>query len=78
MSSKSKKKRTYDMSLTQAVGNALVIFAWAFATAFSPNQEQMETLKHEVNSIRDSILSGALTIPEIRKALKDDYGWEVS
>ena len=77
MSNKSKHRRTYDMTLTTAVGNALVIFTWAFVVAFSPDKDTMEILKHEVNSIRDSILSGALTIPQIRKALKDDYGWEV-
>ena len=78
MSSKSKKKpMTYAMSLTKAVDNALTIFMWAFASGFSPEPEQFERLKHEVQSVRDSILCGSLTIPQLRKALKDDYGWEV-
>lgn len=77
MSSKSKKKPSYEMSLTKAVGNALVIFMWGFCCAFQPDKETLEILKHEVYSIRDSINAGALTIPQIRKALKDEYGWEV-
>lgn len=78
MSSKSRKKPTYTMSLTKAVGNALVIFMWAFISAFNPTEEQIEQLRHEVQSIRDSVLCGALTIPQIRKALKDDYNVEVA
>ena len=65
------------MSLTKAVGHALVIFMWAFVSAFDPTDEQFEQLKHEVQSVRDSVLAGSLTIPQIRKALKDDYGVEV-
>ena len=77
MSSKSKAKPTRTMSLTKAVGHALVIFMWAFVSAFNPTDEQFEQLKHEVQSVRDSVLAGSLTIPQIRKALKDDYGVEV-
>jgi hypothetical protein len=77
VSSKSKKKPlSYTMSLTKAVDNALTIFMWAFASGFSPEPDQFERLKHEVQSVRDSIISGALTIPQLRKALKEDYGWE--
>ena len=78
MSSKSKKKPTREMSLTKAVGNALVIFMWAFICTFQPTDEQVEMLRHEVQSIRDSVLCGALTIPQIRKALRDDYNVEVA
>mgnify|MGYP003303618578 CR=1 FL=1 len=79
MSSKSKKKPpSYTMTLTKAVGNALVIFMWAFCTEFSPDADQFERLKSQVQSVRDSILCGALTIPQIRKAIKDDYGWDVT
>ena len=78
MSGKSKKKPTYMMSLTKAVSNALVIFMWAFCAEFSPSQEAFDRLKNEVQSVRDSILCGSLTIPQVRKALKDDYGWEVA
>lgn len=78
MSSKSKRKPpSYQMSLNKAVTNALVIFTWAFVVAFDPTNEQMETLKHEVASVRDSVLAGSLTIPQIRKALRDDFGVEV-
>lgn len=65
------------MSLNKAVGHALVIFMWAFVSAIHPTDEQFEQLKHEVQSVRDSVLAGSLTIPQIRKALKDDYGVEV-
>ena len=75
MSSKSKKRPSYGMTLTKAVDNALTIFMWAFASGFSPEPEQFERLKHEVQSVRDSILCGSLTIPQLRKALKDEYGW---
>jgi hypothetical protein len=78
MSNKSRKKPTYEMSLTKAVSNALVIFMWGFCCAFQPDGETMEILKHEIFSTRDSVLSGALTIPQIRKALRDEYGVEVS
>lgn len=80
MSSKSRKpkKATYEMSLTKAVSNALVIFMWGFCCAFQPDKETMDILKHEIFSVRDSINAGALTIPDIKKALKDDYDWEVS
>lgn len=78
MSSKSKKKpMPYAMSLTKAVDNALTIFMWAFASGFSPEPDQFERLKREVQSVRDSILCGSLTIPQLRKALREDYGWEV-
>ncbi len=65
------------MSLTKAVSNALVIFMWAFVSEFSPEADQFERLKKEVFSVRDSVLAGSLTIPQIRKALKDDYNVEV-
>ena len=78
MSNKSKKRPTYPMTLTKAVGNALVIFMWAFCTAFSPSEDAFERLKAEVVSVRDSVLCGALTIPQIRKAIRDEYGWEVT
>ena len=78
MSSKSKKKPDRMMTLTKAVSHALVIFMWAFASEFSPEREAFERLAKEVQNVRDSVLCGALTIPDIRKALKDDYGWEVS
>ena len=74
MSSKSKKKPTYEMSLRKAVDNALVIFMWAFVTGFDSTGEQFETLKHEIQSVRDSVIAGSLTIPQIRKALRDEYG----
>lgn len=78
MSSKSRKKpMSYEMSLTKAVSNALVIFMWAFASSFAPTDEQISMFKHEVQSVRDSVLCGALTISQIRKALKDEYDLEV-
>ena len=77
MSSKSKKKPTYEMSLRKAVDHALVIFMWAFVTGFDSTGEQFETLKHEIQSVRDSVIAGSLTIPQIRKALREDYGVEV-
>ena len=77
MSSKSKKRQTYEMSLRKAVDNALVIFMWAFVTGFDSTGEQFETLKHEIQSVRDSVIAGSLTIPQIRKALREDYGVEV-
>ena len=77
MSSKSKKRPSYPMTLTKAVSHALVIFLWAFCTAFSPSPEAFDRLKAEVESVRDSVLCGALTIPQIRKAIRDEYGWEV-
>ena len=78
MSSKSKKKPTREVTLYKAVSHALVIFMWACASEFSPEQEAFDRLADEVRNVRDSVLCGALTIPAIRKALKDEYDWEVS
>lgn len=78
MSSKSKKRPPYQMTLTKAVSNAMVIFVWAFASEFSPDQKQFDRLAKEVANVRDSVMCGALTIPAIRKALKDEYDWEVA
>lgn len=78
MSSKSKKKPAHMMTLNKAVSHALVIFMWAFASEFSPEREAFDRLAKEVSNVRDSVLCGALTIPAIRKALHDEYGWEVS
>lgn len=77
MSGKSKKKPTKQMTLNKAVSHALVIFLWAFASEFSPDKDAFDRLAKEVKSVRDSVLCGALTIPDIRKALNDEYGWEV-
>lgn len=78
MSGKSKKRPTRELTLNKAVSQAMLIFVWAFASEFSPEQEQFDRLAREISSVRDSILCGALTIPEIRRALKQDYDWEVN
>lgn len=78
MSSKSKKRPSREMSINKAVSNALVIFIWAFVSEFSPDEEAVERVKHQVQSVRDSVLSGALSIPQLRKALLEEYGWEVA
>ena len=78
MSGKS-KKRGYipsQESMTKAVSHALVIFLWAFCSEFSPESEMMERLSKQLKSVRDSVMCGALTIPQIRKALREDYGVE--
>ena len=78
MSGKSRKKPSQEVTLHKAVSHALLIFMWAFASEFSPEQEAFSRLAHEVENVRESVHCGALTIQQIRKALKDDYGWEVS
>ena len=79
MSSKSRKKHPdRRTSLNKAVSNALVIFIWAFVSEFSPDEAMVERVKHQVESVRDSVIKGALTVPQIRKALLEDYGWEVT
>lgn len=77
MSSKSKKKPTHEMSLSKAINYALVIFVWAFVSAFDPTGEQFDRLKQEVQSVRDSVMCGALTIGQIHKALKDEFDIEI-
>ena len=77
MSNKS-KKRTPQMSLHRAVDSALVIFIWAYATCFDPTLDKIHELHREIVSVRDSVNCGALTIPQLRKALKDDYDIEVA
>ena len=76
MSSKS-QKRNPDMSLHKAVDNALIIFLWSWCTLTEPTEDELTALKHEIYSVRDSINCGALTLPQLRKALKDEYGFEV-
>lgn len=78
MSSKS-KRRSPDMSVNKAIDAALTIFLWAFCTGFSPEFDAIEKVGREIRSVRDSVNSGALTIPQIKKALEDEYnlrlGW---
>lgn len=78
MSGRSKKRPARELTLNKAVSQAMLIFVWAFASEFSPEQSQFDRLAREISSVRDSILCGALTIPDIRRALKQDYDWEVS
>lgn len=77
MSSKSSKRRSPDMSVNKAIDAALTIFLWAFCTGFSPEFDAIEKVGREIRSVRDSVNSGALTIPQLRKALKDEYGLEM-
>lgn len=78
MSSKS-KRRSPDMSVNKAIDAALFIFLWAFCTGFSPEFDAIEKVGREIRSVRDSVNKGALTIPQIKKALEDEYnlrlGW---
>jgi hypothetical protein len=74
----SRSKRTNErISINKAIDAALVIFLWAFCTGFSPEFEAIEKVGREIRSVRESINSGALTIPQLRKALKDEYDLEV-
>ena len=36
----------------------------------------LERLSRQLKSVRDSVMAGSLTIPQIRKALREDYGVE--
>lgn len=76
MSSKS-KRRSPDLSVNKAIDSALTIFLWAFCTGFSPEFDAIEKVGHEIRSVRDSVNKGSLTIPQIRKALKDEYDLEM-
>lgn len=76
MSSKS-KRRSPDMSINKAIDAALCIFLWAFCTGFSPDFDAIEKVGREIRSVLDSVNKGALTIPQIRKALKDEYDLEM-
>lgn len=74
----SKSKRTNErVSINKAIDAALTIFLWAFCTGFSPEFDAIEKVGREIRSVRDSVNSGALTIPQIRKALKDEYDLEM-
>ena len=74
----SKSKRTNErVSINKAIDAALTIFLWAFCTGFSPDFDAIQKVGREIRSVRDSVNSGALTIPQIRKALKDEYGLEM-
>lgn len=76
MSSKSKRK-PHELSTSKALDSALCIFLWAFCTGFSPDFEAIDKVGREIRSVRDSVNKGALTIPQLRKALKDEYGLEM-
>ena len=79
MSNKS-KRRSPDMSVNKAIDAALTIFLWAFCTGFSPEFDAIEKVGREIRSVRDSVNSGALTIPQIKKSIEDEYdlrlGWD--
>lgn len=77
MSSKSKKRSPDNISINKAIDAALTIFLWAFCTGFSPEFDAIEKVGREIRSVRDSVNKGALTIPQLRKALKDEYGLEM-
>ena len=72
MSSKS-KKQPERVSINKAIDAALTIFLWAFCTGFSPEFDAIEKVGREIRSVRDSVNKGALTIPQLRKALEDEY-----
>ena len=73
-----KSKRTNErVSINKAIDAALTIFLWAFCTGFSPDFEAIDKVGREIRSVRDSVNKGALTIPQIRKALKDEYDLEM-
>lgn len=73
-----KSKRTNErVSINKAIDAALTIFLWAFCTGFSPEFDAIEKVGREIRSVRDSVNKGALTIPQIRKALKDEYDLEM-
>ena len=74
MSSKSKKRPSQGQTLTKAVNNALAIFLYAFCDEFSPEQENIDRVAHCVAVTRDSVLAGSLTVPNLKKALEEDYG----
>jgi len=79
VSNKSKKRHpNREISISKAISDALVIFIWAFVSEFSPDEEMVERVKRQVESVRDSVICGSLTIPQLRKALLEDYGWEVA
>ena len=74
----SRSKRTNErISINKAIDAALTIFLWAFCTGFSPEFDAIEKVGREIRSVRDSVNKGALTIPQIRKALKDEYDLEM-
>ena len=77
MSSKSRKRPNADLTMTKALNNALVIFLWAYCNVTEPTENALAVVRDEIYSVCDSIVSGALTIPQLRKALKDDYDLEV-
>lgn len=73
-----KSKRTNErVSINKAIDAALTIFLWAFCTGFSAEFDAIEKVGREIRSVRDSVNKGALTIPQIRKALKDEYDLEM-
>lgn len=74
----SRSKRTNErISINKAIDAALVIFLWAFCEGFSPEFDAIEKVGREIRSVRDSVNSGALTIPQLKKALKDEYNLEL-
>ena len=76
MSSKSKHKAMRQPTFAKAVNHALLIFLWAFCTEFSPEWENLERLSKQIESVRESIDCGALTMDGIRDALRTEYGLE--
>lgn len=77
MSSKSKKRPPRSMSITRGIDWALAIFLYAFCDEFSSETDALDRLRRSVQSTRDSVIAGTLSLAEIRRALKDDFDLEV-
>jgi len=77
MSSKSKRRPTQNQTIGKAIDNALTLFLWAYLTVHGDDRDEVERMRLEIANVRDSVIKGALTIPQLRKAIKDEYGWEI-
>lgn len=76
MSSKSKQRRR-GPNVTQVIDAALTMFLWAYCGVHDPDTADMENMSREIQKVQEGVTTGRLKIPEIREALKDEYGWEV-
>jgi hypothetical protein len=76
MSSKSKHRRR-GPNVLQVTDAALTMFLWAYCNVHDPDTDDMENMSREIQKVQEGVSTGRLRIPEIKEALKDEYGWEV-
>ena len=70
-------KRAADKASDDASAQALGVFLWVLGDKHGLGAEEMQKLYDEIQYACDSISKGLITVPEILKVLKEEYGVRV-